>query len=156
MSVTRPDIADIPRPGFWAGRREETYVAGQPFWVLDAAGDGRILTQEQTDILITTELWSHIGWGRSRRVDAALAEILGGEYIRAGIWGARHLALFPTRLGFAHGPHTTPTRQRGGIHTSAAVREIAWNVWGDRDLRYQRPFDTADAATIRFALLELD
>lgn len=89
-------------------------------------------------------------------VPLALLAVTGYDYPREGIWGARLLEAFPTSLGFVHGGSTTPTRQRGGIHTNAAVRALARQAWGDRDLRYRSPIDTVDAAAVRFALLELD
>jgi hypothetical protein len=143
------ELWNIPRPGFWVRQSDD------PAAILDAAADGRVLTQEQTDILIEIQIWSHFGWNEDATRDAELRSVIGYDFPREGIWGARLLGAFPTSLGFVHSPRTTPTRQRGGIHTSAAVRMLARMAWGDRDLIYRGPIDTRDNASVRFALLEL-
>ena len=101
----RAAIADEARPGVWIENG------------LD--GDGRELTQDQTDALIGRELYRQCP-----------SDQLGTLTSIAG-------PLRETRMEYP-GPHgaITALTQRGGIHSDPLVRLLAFRAWGDRDRRW--------------------
>lgn len=93
-----------PRPGVWAG---------------EPSADLRALTQDETDILIRTELASWLPLSSPER--AEVEQIIGR----------------PRRLMVGVPPNRSPAaQQRGGIDSDPLVRLLAWRAWGDRDRRW--------------------
>jgi hypothetical protein len=112
----RAAIADEPRPGVWITSNPNTLQAG----------DGRVLDQDRTDLLIAAELHSY-----HSAVD-----------LEASIGP-------PPTVVIAGVPAGTPryvvtNQQRGGIHSDPLVRLLAFRAWGERD-RAWRKRDTARA-----------
>jgi hypothetical protein len=97
-AVERAAIACPERPGTWCG---------------DLGGDGRLLTQEETDYLIRRELLDI--------VDAA-----GRADLRRAIGNVPRV-IIPVP------PNWLASRQRGGIDSDPLVRLLAHRAWGDRD-----------------------
>lgn len=98
---------DPPRRGVWIHPARE----GSRFTV----GDGRFLSQTETNTLIVTELLATAG--------AEICEII------------RHHVGEPPRLEFINdeGTAVRATAQRGGLHDDPLVRTLAHSVWRDRD-----------------------
>lgn len=107
----RVAIADEPRPGVWIER--------------DPDGDGRALSQIQTDALIVSELYRHAS-------AVGLYPIVGPR-VRCDL---------PPRV--ITEAAVTALEQRGGIHSDPLVRLLAFRAWGDRDRRWRKR-DTAKA-----------
>ena len=105
------------RPGAWF--QEKDYPRG----------DGRPLSQHETNLLIVSEL--------SRRLEPHDAALLQTHIERqqVGLDEQQHGALAIYREA---------TAQRGGIHDDELVRLLAFGVWGDRDRQWRRR-DTARA-----------
>jgi len=99
----RAAVADEPRPGVWIDAKN---------W----ANDGRVLSQEDTDVAIVTELW---------------ASTAGNARAHEALRDAVHPWL----------DDSTYT-QRGGIHSDPLVRLLAYRAWGERDRRWTKR-DTA-------------
>jgi hypothetical protein len=94
-------------------------------------GDGRLLSQDDTDGAIATELLLVISTTRAERV--AMRQALGvfrkPEILveQADGSGSRTVSLYEM------------IQQRGGIHSDPIVRLLAYRSWGDRDRRWQPP-----------------
>ena len=98
----RAAVAHDARPGLWA---------------TEVRGDVRALSQDETDLLIRTEL-------------VALAPPAERDEIIRAVGKPRGVAVdLPGRVGWAH-------RQRGGIDRDPLVRLLAYRAWGDRDQRW--------------------
>jgi len=106
-------LIDAPRPGSWFG---------------DEGADGRMLDQQQADVLIRSQLWSHAS-GSAAGFVANHAEL-------EGILGPLQQIELAMSQGNADRPraHTFVARQqRGGISSDPLVRLLAFRAWGDRD-----------------------
>lgn len=107
----RAAIADEPRPGVWIEEGGGSHFGengGVSFTT--TIGDGRTLSQHETDILIVTEMWNDLG--RRDETRRLISQ-----------W------LVPMTVGGpAHARH-----QRGGVHSDPLVRLFAYRTWGDRD-----------------------
>jgi hypothetical protein len=90
-------------------------------WTAELGADLRALTQEQTDVLIRSEL-VHV---------AAAAE---REEVLAAVGGLDGLS--SVRVAVAPDLVRDITRQRGGIDSDPLVRLLAYRAWGDRDRRW--------------------
>jgi hypothetical protein len=116
LEAERTAIADAERPGSWFG---------------EDGADGRMLTQEATDMLIRDELWRN----------APMASAAEREEL-IGILGAPQVVLLPSQLSSrsAHPDLTdrfhVATVQRGGIDSDPLVRLLAYRAWGHRDRRW--------------------
>jgi hypothetical protein len=97
-AAERAAIACLERPGTWCG---------------DLGGDGRLLTQEQTDYLIRRELLE-------------ISDAAGRAELRRAI-GRVPRVIIPVP------PNWVASRQRGGIDSDPLVRLLAYRAWGDRD-----------------------
>lgn len=95
---------DAERPGVWLG------VHG---------AQATQLTQEETDVLIRLELWTHVSVSASQAEQAELRGILGQP--KPSIAGSALTGAF---------------HQRGGIDSDPLVRLLAWRAWGNRDRRW--------------------
>lgn len=84
-------------------------------------GDGRLLTQEQTDALI------QIG------IHRAIAPVHGIRMVRA----LESVCRWPTFHSLSDGM-LDACGQRGGAHTDHQVRALALALWGDRDVGVPR------------------
>ncbi|HEY0987514.1 MAG TPA: hypothetical protein VGD80_10705 [Kofleriaceae bacterium] len=102
-------LEDAPLPGSWYG---------------DEGADGRMLDQEQTDLLVRAELWLLHGERLETGQEDELRDILGEP---------RLAALSDGRM---HGHLIRATRQRGGTDSDPLVRLLAFRTWGDRDRRW--------------------
>lgn len=102
----RRAVADEPRPGVWL---EGSGVATH--------GDGRALTQHETDQLIGAEL-ARVFEGTPESTEAR--RILG------------HAPL-PMLADMQY-----PRGQRGGVHSDQLVRLVAFRVWGARDRAWRK------------------
>jgi hypothetical protein len=105
--VERAAIADEPRPGIWM----QDYSCS----LARFAGDGRALSQHETDCLIARELEAdhHI----DRDVIAPWRRTVQVEW----------------QDGRKPNPTAPAEQQRGGIHSDPLVRLLAFRAWGDRD-----------------------
>lgn len=112
--------AQAERPGLWWERWDG---AGED---LGAHGDGRVLTQDQTDVTIVEELILRV------QDDREFAEI-------AAPWKVSTHGVMPSDR------HEAPERpdqltlvcaQRGGIHSDPLVRAYALAAWGERDVAW--------------------
>lgn len=126
-------IADEPRPGVWI-EEHEVYVklathplsaqTGEPIEVkpeIDRSGDGRTLTQHETDVLIVRELWRRTQNGATFPVSAELHSAVLP-------W------LGPMLLDTDGGKYRSEAyQQRGGLHSDEVVRLLAFRAWGERD-----------------------
>lgn len=105
-----------PRPGIWAG---------------EAAADLRKLSQNETDILVTSSMW---------RTIALSSSIFMLDEERAMLEAAigRHAMMSLPRLTAHLKPqqYIKATTQRGGIHSDPLVRLLAFRAWGDRDQKW--------------------
>jgi hypothetical protein len=108
----RQAIADEPRPGVWI------QDAQGPGYSMQPTGDGRALTQHETNILIGLELWMGSHYPDNHDIEAAL-----------GYRGSTTIDLPDIEGGFAF-------QQRGGIHDDPLIRLIAFRKWGERDRRW--------------------
>ncbi|HSS01741.1 MAG TPA: hypothetical protein VLM79_32010 [Kofleriaceae bacterium] len=131
LEAERMAIADAERPGSWFG---------------EDGADGRMLTQEATDMLIRDELWREVA---PTTPPAEREELLG-------ILGVPQVVLLPSPLqptvfdqaddslvhpGSALDPDLTDrfhvaNVQRGGIDSDPLVRLLAFRAWGHRDRRW--------------------
>jgi hypothetical protein len=100
-AAERAAIACVERPGTWFG---------------DLGGDGRFLTQEQTDYLIRRELLD-------------ITDAVDRADLRRAI-GAVPRVIIPVP------PNWLASRQRGGIDSDPLVRLFAHRAWRDRDRRW--------------------
>jgi hypothetical protein len=149
----RAAIADEARPGVWVEEHEIFSKVND--WPLsrrtgrtveiksqiEIRGDGRVLDQHETDLLIVTGLHRHDDFEQK-----ALVEVVG----------------WPVAISFdcfgSFGDQQQAFEQRGGIHSDPLVRLLAVRAWGDRD-RTWRKRDTARALIAGRGLLgdsELD
>lgn len=114
QAAERAAVAMAERPGSWFG---------------DDCADGRMLTQEQTDMLVRAELWREVGY----RGDASgeLSGILGP----AGEQRMLELTMAPDPTHWS-AYKVRGTTQRGGIDSDPLVRLLAHRAWGDRDVRW--------------------
>jgi hypothetical protein len=107
----RAAIADEARPGVWCetdrGRINN--------------GDGKRLDQQQTDILIVTELHRIPGIDQSKLVDAI------GWPVKLELQPYHSQNLFQQAF-----------EQRGGIHSEQLVRLLAFRAWGERDRTWRK------------------
>lgn len=101
-------IADEPRPGVWIQESMRDRFLG----------DGRALSQNETDRLIARELID------SPEPDTSLIETL-----RLWWYPVQMTYDMPVR-------HTVAEQQRGGVHSEPLVRLLAYRAWGDRDRRW--------------------
>ena len=108
----RAAIADEPRPGVWIQDSRGPGYSEQP------TGDGRALTQHETNILIGLELWMGSHYPDSHYIEAAL-----------GYRGSTNVQLEGVAGGWSF-------QQRGGIHDDPLIRLIAFRKWGDRDRQW--------------------
>lgn len=94
-------------------------------WFGDPHADGRELTQDETDMLVRTELF------RAASIEEAVSE----EF--RGIIGDPQLLTLTTSPHLtgaqSTGHQSRATQQRGGICSDPLVRVLAWRAWGDRD-----------------------
>jgi hypothetical protein len=117
LEAERAAIADPERPGSWFG---------------EPGADGRMLTQEATDMLIRDELWREVAPTTS---PAEREELLG-------ILGAPQVVLLPSPLQASGADPELTDRfhvanvQRGGIDSDPLVRLLAFRAWGHRDRRW--------------------
>lgn len=117
LEAERTAIADAERPGSWFG---------------EDGADGRMLTQEATDMLIRDELWREVAPTTS---PAEREELLG-------ILGAPQVVLLPSPLRSTRSDPDLTDRfhvanvQRGGIDSDPLVRLLAFRAWGHRDRRW--------------------
>lgn len=119
--------AQSPRPGRWY-EGGEVLVVNEPdgrrlFVVEDlrkTPGDGRLLSQADTDYLITVEIHRAIA---PLNMDAMLA-----------CW---HRLPWPKHDGSDHATWMG-IAQRGGLHTDPLARAIALALWGERDAGISR------------------
>lgn len=117
LEAERTAIADAERPGSWFG---------------EDGADGRMLTQEATDMLIRDELW--------REVAPTTSETEREELL--GILGAPQVVLLPSPLQAGSTDADLTDRfhvanvQRGGIDSDPLVRLLAFRAWGNRDRRW--------------------
>jgi hypothetical protein len=107
----REAVADEPRAGVWVETDAPTYP--------HEAGDGRELTQDQTDCLIVTEL----GLATDEPFNEFVA--LVDPWVRPVYLASAN----PVRMHDAR-------QQRGGIHSEPLVRLLAFRTWGDRDRKW--------------------
>lgn len=110
-AAERAAIAEAERSGSWYG---------------DTGADGRMLSQDDTDILVRCELWN--------RMDLRVLD----EKVHAemtGICGPQHVLNLDTDANGWKIFHPA-TQQRGGIASDPLVRLLAFRAWGDRDLRW--------------------
>jgi hypothetical protein len=114
----RAAIADEARPGVWVQMPPSDVLINIDHFKPN--GDGRALTQDETDLLIARELF------REHSDDAT--RIIVSTWLKHGLYF--QLA--------------EPIQQRGGIHSDPLVRLLAIRAWGDRD-RAWRKRDTARA-----------
>lgn len=110
----REAVADEPRAGVWVETDAPTYP--------HEAGDGRELTQDQTDCLIVTEL----GLATDEPFNEFVA--LVDPWVRPVYLASAN----PVRMHDAR-------QQRGGIHSEPLVRLLAFRAWGDRDRKWFEP-----------------
>lgn len=108
VTAEREAIAVPERPGSWFG---------------DAGADGRMLDQDQTDLLIRSELW--------RRATRDLAGAVENHAELEGILGPMMQLEFDAERDKIVGH-----QQRGGISSDPLVRLLAFRAWGDRDRRW--------------------
>jgi hypothetical protein len=111
-------IADEPRPGVWIEEHEVFHNVGS---TIQREGDGRALTQHETDLLIVRELWNDHA-ASTRPLQDAVAAWLRPPMVRLE-------ADERSIRGVAH-------EQRGGTHSDPLVRLLAHRAWGDRDQRW--------------------
>jgi hypothetical protein len=107
VAAERAVIADAPRPGSWFG---------------DDGADGRMLTQEQTDLLIRTELRAMLPADAPAATVRELSDILG--------------KLHSVELPYAGRRGREVTKQRGGLDSDPLVRLLAYRAWAERDRRW--------------------
>lgn len=117
-----------PRPSLLAAReltpqeRVAHDEAPRPgVWTAELGADLRVLTQDQTDVLIRGEL-VHVAAPAERE------EVLAAIGSRDGFGSVR----VPAPSGLVR----DITRQRGGIDSDPLVRLLAYRAWGDRDRRW--------------------
>jgi hypothetical protein len=103
----RAAIADEPRPGVWV-QNDRSFP-----------GDGRALSQHETDRLIVGEL--------HRMPDQF------GQAELVAVVGWPVAIKFDTDKGKQHA-----FEQRGGLHSDPLVRLLAFRAWGDRDRAWQK------------------
>lgn len=120
----RAAIADEPRPGVWIEEGGGSHIGnngGVSFTT--KIGDGRVLTQVQTDTLIACEIVSRhtTAAGGSSSLVAELLKVVGACAV---------VALERT---------IEARQQRGGIHSDPLVRMLAFRAWGDRDRTWFAP-----------------
>lgn len=126
MDLELAAISDEPRPGVWIEDFTEIDFGPGGVRAIDT-GDGRTLTQHETDQLIALELCEGLVTETARRELAAIAN-----------WEIRSAI----DLGDARA-----RRQRGGVHSEPVLRLAAFRAWGDRDRAWQ-PHDTEDALAL--------
>ncbi len=95
-----------PRPGSWLG-------------------DGRMLTQAETDTLICTELWR----------DVPLAEV-HDLTIRSVLGEPRFIIMCSPRPNGGNDWVDRARAQRGGLHSDPLLRLLTFRAWGARDQRW--------------------
>jgi len=125
----RAAVADAERPGVWVEDHETPEMDPLTYGPSQTAlrGDGRVLSQEQTDALIVQGLYDHVAWTTSTRE------------LRNAVGNPPLSALLQMRLG---SEVVLARQQRGGIHSDPLVRLLAYRAWGDRDRKWTRR-DTA-------------
>ena len=128
----RAASADEPRPGVWIEERDRPADLHGDILV-DRRGDGRTLTQEETDILVACELHMTAPLSSSGELHAILGEV------------AALIMIDEQRLS----QHAY--QQRGGIHSDPLVRLLAFRVWGERDRRWRKR-DTAISLVARLVV----
>src|SRR5689334_16335453 len=118
----RAITAEEARPGVWV--EEYSGFRGRPRVV----GDGRLLTQFQTDCLIVIELLdTAIGRPEEARVQETVRSIYPSTTAMPRLtWFDRGF----TRMAVAR-------RQRGGIHSEPVIRLLAFRAWQHRDRKWR-------------------
>ncbi len=106
-------MADVPRPGVWADQ---------------AGADLRSLTQDETDVLIRSEIWHWCApLGISVREFTEVVGIVGNP---TGV------LVDPVKCSDGTTLAQRAWRQRGGIDSDPLVRLLAFRIWGERDRQW--------------------
>lgn len=130
----RAAIADEPRPGVWieedrifATINNQNIISQRTGRAIppirpsfDVRGDGRVLTQDEADQLIATELYFTTAAPGFDPSNAELLDIVGE----------------PMDVVIMDVPVRSARQQRGGIHSDPLVRLLAFRAWGERDRRW--------------------
>lgn len=121
-AAERAAIADEPRPGVWIEEHDTPAdLVGDV--LVQRLGDGRTLTQHETDLLVVRELWNDAPHASAQQ-DALRPAVVA--------W------LKPSMVRLT-GDERVAHQQRGGIHSDQLVRLLAYRAWGERDRQW---FDT--------------
>lgn len=113
----RDALNDEPRPGVWIQQLPNTEIG---------PGDGRELTQSETDALIACEIRS----GMAGKLNVAEYDDLIGILQRFAPQGGM---LTMERHDTADIDQRMAYQQRGGIHSFPLLRLLAFRLWGERD-----------------------
>lgn len=147
----RAAIADDPRTGVWIEDLIDVDCGPGGVRAIDV-GDGRALTQHETDQLIALEIdtgcWSVVARVDHASTDAQVSTEVGQPELLVA--QALELAAITSVVGPVSLGAVEAHRQRGGIHSDPLVRLLAFRVWGDRD-RAWRPRDTRRAVELNRA-----
>jgi len=137
----RAAVREATRPGTWWG---------------DQCGDGRRLTQRETDILIRCELSSSLRYMLGDVVDVSARAVLGEHRMLKFVVKSERKWRMPVAES-ASSPDeraswrkVLATMQRGGIDSDPLVRLLAWRVWGERDVSWfkDRGLRVGDRVTV--------